>query len=126
MNLYSDLIVDLYKHPLNKRPIPSAHITNSGANVTCGDRFRLYATVNKKNELIDVSFEGEGCAISIAGASLLTQEAKGHKLEEVAQWNTLNVFEWLGAELGPSRVKCGVLALETLQEGIKKKLLLDS
>lgn len=69
--------------------------------------------------MVDCSFEGNGCAISIASASLLTEETKGKSLDEIFQWNALKIFELLGTELGPSRVKCGLLALETLQEGIK-------
>lgn len=119
MDLYSSLIVDLYKNPLNKRIIPDANITGSGANVTCGDRVRVYAKMDSRGKILDMAFEGEGCAITMAAASLLTQEAQGKSLEEVRQWGTLHVFEWLGTELGPGRVKCGLLPLETFQEAIK-------
>ncbi|PIQ78477.1 Fe-S cluster protein [Candidatus Peregrinibacteria bacterium CG11_big_fil_rev_8_21_14_0_20_46_8] len=119
MNLYRELIIDLYKNPVNKRSMPDAHITNSGANVTCGDRVRIY--IKKDSEKItDLSFEGEGCAISIAAASLLTEEAKGVLLNDISDWGPHNIFEWLGTELGPARIKCGLLALETLQEAVKK------
>lgn len=123
MNLYRDLIIDLYKNPLNKRQIHDADLTSSGANVTCGDRVRIYAKFKKtkRGEIIsDISFEGELCAISNASASLLTKEAKGKTAEKILKWNTKNIFRWLGEELGPSRVKCGFLALETLQKAIKK------
>lgn len=117
--LYRDFIINLYKNPLNKRAIPKADITHSGANVTCGDRVRIY--VKLKNESIDdISFEGEGCAITFASASLLTENAKGKTLDEIIPWNSVTVFGWLEIELGPARIKCGLLPLETLQEGIKK------
>lgn len=119
MQLYRDFIIDLYKQPLNRRAITDADITASGANVTCGDRVRVYAKTGKDGALADISFEGEGCAISIAAASLLTEEARGKMPEEILSWNALAVFKWIGSELGPSRVKCGLLALETLQSGIK-------
>lgn len=119
--IYRDLIIDLSKNPLNKRVIKNATITGSGANVTCGDRVRIYANVNPRGEIEDISFEGEGCAISVAAASLLTEEAQEKKKEDILEWGTLEVFSWLGMELGPSRVKCGLLALETLQEAIKNK-----
>lgn len=87
----------------------------------CGDRLRVYAKIGAEGKISDISFEGEGCAIFIAAASLLTEEAKGKSLSEISEWNFLRVFEWLGTELGPSRVKCGVLPLKTLQEALKRK-----
>lgn len=121
MNYYRDIIIQLYKNPLNKRAIPHADFTGSGMNPTCGDRIRIYAQQGPGGALTDVSFEGEGCAIMMAAASLLTEEAKGKTLAEIFEWNSLHVFEWLGTELGPSRVKCGILPLEALQEAIKRK-----
>lgn len=123
---YHGLIVDLYKHPMNKREIAQADITKSGANMTCGDRFRVYLKLNAdrstrmgEKTIVDASFEGEGCAISIAAASLATEHAKGKKIDEVLTWATPEIFEWLETELAPARIKCGLLALETLQEGLR-------
>ena len=123
MDIYGNLIIELHKNPLNKREIPHAHITHSGANVTCGDRVRIYASVSADGKTIkDASFEGEGCAISLAAASMVTENAKGASLEEIAHWDCAQIFDWLETELGPARIKCGLLALETLQEGIKRKM----
>ena len=117
---YRELILDLYKNPANKRVIEDASITHSGANVTCGDHVRIYVKLNADGTIADASFEGEGCAISIAAASLLTEEARTKKRAEVLAWNAETICEWLGTDLGPSRMKCGMLCLETMQEGIKK------
>lgn len=113
--IYRDFIVELYKNPLNKRIIKNATATASGANPACGDHLRIYAKI-KNGKIADVSFEGQGCAIMIASASLLTENAKGKFLKEIKKWNSKNIFKWLGPELGPSRIKCGLLALETLQK----------
>lgn len=136
MTLYRSLIVDLYKNPINKRKMRDPDITASGANIACGDRVRIYAkfapvkathnrgqqtggrTSSGREKIDEVSFEGEGCAISIAAASLLTQKAKGATPAQILKWGAKDVFEWLGQELGPNRAKCGLLALETLQKGI--------
>lgn len=119
MDLYRELIIELYKNPVNKRAMSDATTTHSGANVTCGDHVRIYVKLSADKKTIqDVSFEGQGCAISVAAASLLTEEAKGKTPDEVAQLKLTNIEEWLGTELGPSRAKCGMLALETLQKGI--------
>lgn len=117
--LYTDLIIDLAKHPVNKRELAHADITGSGANVTCGDRLRIYAKLDKEGRITEATFEGQGCAISMASASLLTEEAKGKTLKEVLALNTQDIFEWLGTELGPVRVKCGLLPLETMQKAIQ-------
>lgn len=119
--LYKDFIVDLYKNPINKRRIADANIKSSGANITCGDHFRIYAKTDKKGRITDISFEGEGCAISVAAACLLTEKAKGKTLKEILKWNADTINKWLGTELTPSRVKCGMLALETLQMVEKTK-----
>lgn len=118
--LYRELIIDLYKNPLNKREILNADITASGANPLCGDRVRIYLKLDRNGKISDASFEGEGCAISIAAASLLTENAKGKTLEEINSWNKENIFELLSTELSPVRLKCGLLPLETMQKGMKR------
>ncbi len=135
MTLYRSLIIGLYKNPINKRKMYNPDIAASGANIACGDRVRIYAKFarvkathnrgqnrgrknNSRAKISEVSFEGEGCAISIAAASLLTQKAIGMTPAQIMKWSAKDVFGWLGQELGPNRAKCGLLALETLQKGI--------
>lgn len=119
MESYPELIIDLYKNPLNKRAIPKPDITKSGANVTCGDRVRVYVKYAENSIIEDVSFEGEGCAISIAAASMVTENAKGISADTILKWNGTQIYSWLETELSPARIKCGLLALETLQEALK-------
>lgn len=118
--MYTDLILDLNRNPLNKREMPDADITHSGANPLCGDHLRMYVKLNGQKTVREISFEGVGCAISMASASLLTEELKGKSFDEILALKTQDIFEILGTELTPSRVKCGLLPLETLQEGIKR------
>lgn len=120
MDPYRENIIELYKNPLNKRIIRNADISHSGAIISCGDHVRIFAKVNKKGVITDASFEGKGCAISIAASSMLTEEAKGKTLAEIKKWNLKNIEKWLGVKLGPARAKCALLALESLQEGIKR------
>lgn len=125
--MYTDLILDLNRNPLNKREMPDADITHSGANPLCGDHVRMYVKLNHAGNGLrgaktvrEISFEGMGCAISMASASLLAEELKEKSLDEILALKTKDIFEMLGTELTPSRVKCGLLPLETLQEGIKR------
>lgn len=115
MNLYGEQIIDLSKHPLNKGTLEDATLTASGVNTTCGDHVRLY--VRMKNDIVDeATWEGEGCAISVAAASVLTEEMKGKSSQELQALSKENIFEWLNIDtLGPARVKCVTLCLETLQ-----------
>jgi nitrogen fixation protein NifU and related proteins len=121
-NLYAEHIIDLYKDPPNRGELPSADIMNSGVNLTCGDHVRIYIKVDKGGQVVDSRFEGEGCAISVVAAALVTEEIKGKKLKEVFAIKKDDIFELLGTELGPSRLKCGMLAVDTMKEGIKRHL----
>lgn len=119
--MYSDLIIDLAKNPQNKRALETPTLTHSGANVTCGDRVRMYVILAKDGVIEKCTFEGEGCAISIAAASLLTEEVRGKDFFEILKWDSETMFNFLGTTLGPARIKCGLLALDTLQEGLRNR-----
>tara|TARA_B100000315_G_C14009773_1_gene333970 strand:- start:20 stop:388 length:369 start_codon:yes stop_codon:yes gene_type:complete len=122
MDLYQEQIIDLAKNPLNKRAIEDATKTHSGVNMTCGDHARIYLKLDGEGDearVVDASWEGEGCAISTAVASLLTEELKGKTVKEAKALTQKDMFEFLGIdELGPARVKCATLALETMQEAL--------
>lgn len=120
MELYTEVIVDLAKNPLNRRSLENATHTGSGVNTTCGDHVRLYLIV-KDDVVGDASWEGDGCAISSASASVLTEELKGKRVDEISVFDKealMSVMEI--PELGPARVKCLTLSLETLQNALFK------
>ncbi|MEK7528345.1 MAG: iron-sulfur cluster assembly scaffold protein [Patescibacteria group bacterium] len=120
MTLYREDIIELAKNPLNRREISHADITHSGLNPLCGDHVRIYLQIDRDGTIHDASFMGDGCAISIAAASLLTDELKGKKITDIENLQTKNMLELLGLDLGPSRIKCAVLVLETIKEGMLK------
>lgn len=123
MDIYREQIIDLAKNPLNKRAMAEATKTHSGANITCGDHVRLYLKIDD-SKVVDASWEGEGCAISTAAASLLTEELKGKKVQEIKNFTQEDLFKMLGIDkLGPGRVKCVTLVLETLREAITDQVL---
>lgn len=118
MDIYLEQIIDLAKNPLNKKAMSDADKTHSGVNVTCGDHVRIYLKIDK-DKVTDASWEGEGCAISTAAASLLTEELKGKTVQEIKAFTQDDLFKMLGIEkLGPGRVKCVTLSLETLREAV--------
>ncbi|OGJ42036.1 hypothetical protein A2974_01985 [Candidatus Peregrinibacteria bacterium RIFCSPLOWO2_01_FULL_48_20] len=121
MDLYAEQIIDLSKNPLNRGALANASFTHSGVNTTCGDHVRLYVLV-KGGKVKEAMWEGDGCAISIAAASVLTEEMRGKKVEDLGWIKKEDLFEWLGIDhLGPARVKCVTLCLETLQLGLTQE-----
>jgi len=113
MNIYQELILDHYKHPKNFGELEMATQKTVANNPLCGDRFSM-AVLIEKEIVKDIRFSGEGCAISTACASMLTEFAKNKSKSELMKLNTQFVLEMLGIELSPNRLKCALLPLEGL------------
>jgi nitrogen fixation NifU-like protein len=116
--MYRQRILDHYRDPQNYGEIDDADVTYEDVNPSCGDEIQMYAVVDEDDEIVDVKFDGQGCAISQASASLLTEKVKGMTLDEVRDLGTDDIKEMLGIELSPVRVKCAVLGLKVLEGGI--------
>ncbi len=112
--LYQEIILDHYKHPLHKglREPYGAEVHH--VNPTCGDEITLRVT----SDLSDISYDGMGCSISQASASMLCERVEGMTLDEAKKINRDEVLEMLGIQLGPVRLKCALLALKTLKAGV--------
>jgi nitrogen fixation NifU-like protein len=82
--LYQQTIVDHYRRPRNFRPIPAGARHAEGNNPLCGDRIMVYASISG-NVITDASFEGAGCAVCIASASLMTESVRGKTIAAVDQ-----------------------------------------
>ncbi len=115
--LYRELILDHYQHPHNHGEIPDADISAEDANPLCGDKIRIDIKV-KDNIVADVKFNGKGCAISQASASMLTDELIGKSLDEIKKIDKDFITQMLGISLGPSRIKCALLPLKVVKSGI--------
>ena len=116
-DFYRELILDHYKHPRNHGTLEPHDISYEDDNPLCGDRIRMDLRLDGDNRVTDVAFDGRGCAISQASASLLTEEIKGKSLDEIKQIGKEDVLEMLGIELGPVRLKCALLSLKVLKAG---------
>lgn len=137
-DLYQEVILEHSKAPRNYRQLAVANHHAEGFNPLCGDHFTVYLDVDG-DSIRDVSFQGSGCAISKASASMMTQAVKGkskaeaaklfdtfHKLVTTGETNgnqsdlgKLAVFS--GVSEFPVRVKCATLAWHTLQAAIEGK-----
>ncbi len=140
LELYQEVILDHNKRPRNFGALPEAEHTAEGHNPLCGDQLRLYLTMDG-DRIREIRFEGTGCAISKASASLMTETVQGKTVDEVdalfrdfhelltgdpsvqakaaAELGKLAVFE--GVREYPVRVKCATLAWHTLQAAIQDR-----
>jgi nitrogen fixation NifU-like protein len=117
-DLYRENILDHYRHPRNKGRLEHATHTHEEHNPLCGDIIRIDLHVNEGDVIDEVRFEGEGCAISQASASMLTEMIAGKTLEEAKELSKQDILEALGIEIGPVRLKCALLSLKVLKAGI--------
>ena len=111
------MILDHYHNPRNfgtLKNTPSA----SAENPTCGDKIRI-DVLCENNIIKDIKFSGSGCAISLSAASLLTEHVKGKNINDLKKYTKDDMLELLGIPLSPVRLKCGLLALETLQKALQ-------
>ena len=133
--LYQEIILDHSRHPRHFGALAKANHTAEGFNPLCGDRVKIYLTLDKGNCISDISFEGKGCAISVASASLMTEMLKGRTIAEAEKLmggflhlvkgeddkelaaNDREQLEVMAGVSGfPMRIKCATLAWHEDQE----------
>lgn len=117
MDIYREIILAHYKHPYNFGRIKNPSASYGHNNPLCGDEIGIDLLV-KSNKVSDIKFYGEGCAISMASASLLTEHVKGKNIDEVDKLGKDNILKLLNVQLTPTRLKCAILPLEVLQKAI--------
>ncbi|MBR9707102.1 MAG: SUF system NifU family Fe-S cluster assembly protein [Candidatus Diapherotrites archaeon] len=120
--LYRENIIDHYKNARNFGELKDYDIKTKELNLTCGDQIQL--TIKLKDDKVsDVKFEGAGCAVSIASASMLTEKIKGMNIKQLKELNEKDIYAMLGIKLGTARVNCALLSLNTLKKGLKEAKL---
>ncbi|RME52325.1 iron-sulfur cluster assembly scaffold protein [Candidatus Woesearchaeota archaeon] len=118
--VYREQIIDLFKHPLNKGTLPGATHARRADNPLCGDDVAVALRV-EEGVVQDAKWEGHGCALCVASSSLLTEDVKGKRVEDVLGLTAHDVQELLGVKLGPVRLKCALLPLEALKGAVKQE-----
>ena len=116
-DLYREQIIDLYENPLNYGELDPHDFTYEEDNPLCGDVIRIDVRLDDDGRVAGIRWRGDGCAISQASASLLTEEIKGKTLEEVKAFPKERLLELIGVPLSMARVKCALLALKVLKAG---------
>jgi nitrogen fixation NifU-like protein len=118
-NLYRDFILEHYKNPHNAGVLDPHDLHAADSNPTCGDELSMTIRLDDGHSRIsDVAFEGRGCAISQASASILTDSLRGMSLDEVRAIDPKGVLDDLGVPIGPARLKCALLGYKVLQGAV--------
>jgi nitrogen fixation NifU-like protein len=120
-NIYMENILDHNKHPHNAGRLEDASRRARELNPSCGDAIELFLKLDACDRVADVKFDGKGCAVSMASASLLTDRIKGRPLAEVLAISERDILELLGIDVGPMRMKCAMLSLRTLKTALNEK-----
>ncbi len=123
-NLYQEHIMDHYRHPRNRGALPKADVTIEESNPVCGDKLKLMYKLDG-DRVSEMKFAGEGCAISLAAASMLAELSEGKTLTELRELKDEDMLKEIGVPLSPTRVKCGLLALSGLRKSLKTQKVLD-
>lgn len=132
-NLYREVIIEHYKNPSNFGKPKRYDISSTQLNPFCGDEIAVYITFDKFDrtsagvamitppgcKIANIHFVGKGCALSIAGASMLTEHAKGKEKAALTKFSDEDMLDLLGIEVSETRKKCALLALYTLKDCLK-------
>ncbi|HEX8645764.1 MAG TPA: SUF system NifU family Fe-S cluster assembly protein [Thermoleophilaceae bacterium] len=113
--LYREAILDHYKHPHNFGELDDADLEFEDNNPLCGDELKVQLKVGDDGRVETVRFSGQGCAISQASASMISDEIKGMSVEELRRLDKSAILELLGIDISATRMKCALLSLKVIK-----------
>ncbi len=116
VSAYNLEIMKHFRQPLNKGRLKNASKTFKGANYSCGDQLTIYVSLDKQKRIKKATWEGAGCAISQAGASIFSEMIKGKTMEQAKKINSEELVKKLNVKLSPVRHKCATLPLYTIKK----------
>ncbi|MCL5440899.1 MAG: SUF system NifU family Fe-S cluster assembly protein [Candidatus Marsarchaeota archaeon] len=119
MDLYAEEIIAHYEHPHNRGKIDLPNLSTREYNPVCGDDITVYILL-EKGRIIEIKFEGDGCAISMASASMVTDYVKGKTVKDVENMDAKTIIGLIGVDPGPARLKCAILPLKAIKNALKK------
>ncbi|MCA9495683.1 MAG: iron-sulfur cluster assembly scaffold protein [Nanoarchaeota archaeon] len=118
-NFYLEQLMDNYKNPQNFGELKNYTFFKHQKNASCGDTFDIYVKLDEKNEkIVDVKFKGEGCAISTASMSLLSQELTNMDYTKAKTLTDKDIYDLIGIKITPSRINCALLSLKAFKNGV--------
>ncbi len=113
-----EFLLDHYQNPRNRGPLPEADVHLTGGNPGCADKIEMWAKVGPDGRVEEVHFDGEGCTISMAAASYVTELVRGMTLDEVEALSYETLMDDLGREVVMTRPTCATVGLGTLKKGL--------
>jgi len=113
--LYRENILEHYKRPHHWGELPEADLEFEDTNPLCGDELRVQLKVGDDGRVADVAFAGQGCAISVASASMLSDELVGMPADKLIRLDKDSVLELLGIPVSATRLKCALLSLKVVK-----------
>ncbi len=116
-----DFILDHYENPRHRGRLEDADLVLEGGNPGCGDAVTVYLKLDGAARVVDIAFEGEGCTISQAGVSVVTDLVLGKTLAEIAEMSQDEVIDRLGREVVSTRLRCATLGLNTLKSAERQR-----
>lgn len=116
---YIETLLDYYENPRNRGQIADADLHASGGNPGCGDLVTIFAKLDDHGQISDLTFEGDGCTISQAAASMLTEVAQGKSLDEIEAMSYEEMIDLLGREVVSVRPRCATLGLSILKNAAR-------
>lgn len=119
-DMYREYILDHYRHPHNFGEMEDPSFEAEGVNPLCGDELKVQVKLDEQDRVADVRFTGQGCAISQASMSILSDELMGKSLQDVAALTREDITELLGIPLTPVRLKCALLGLSVTRAGMSQ------
>jgi nitrogen fixation NifU-like protein len=119
LDLYKHQLLDMAKNPRNYGLMPDADFCSRQMNPSCGDLVTICGFIQDKT-ILSTRFEGSGCVLSLAMASLLTDHVVGMTIEQVLSLDEQTVEKLLQISLGINRLQCGMLSIIALQQGLRK------
>ena len=120
--LYQERIQDHYEAPYHRGRCGQCTHAHEDTNPLCGDVIRLELQIDDQGTLKQVYFNGDGCCISQAAASMLVEKFDGRRIEEVKQFTAKDMLDLFGVRLTPNRQKCCLLSWRVLQAAVYSPL----
>lgn len=117
-DMYQENILDHYKNPRNYGTIDKPDIKFRDVNPLCGDEYEFQFSIDSKGKIAEVKFHGNGCAISKASASMLTETLKGKNIKDVRNIGRERILKNLGISISAPRLKCAMLPLKVVKVAI--------
>lgn len=118
LDMYQERIMDHYENPYHRGVLAAPMLECHNHNPLCGDEVCIQARVDDQGRVSEAYFEGEGCVISLAAASMLMEAVEGKSLAEIKGMSRQDMLDLLGIRLTTMRVKCAMLPLRTLEKAI--------